>query len=136
LEAGLIPIICVGEVSRDESGSHLDVLKQQIKNSLKEVTIKTAPKIIIAYEPIWAIGATEPMKNEDIFEASIFVKKVCSDLFGAEVGVKITVLYGGSVNRLNAPDIIVVGKVDGLLVGRESINAPGFVALLRAVDVV
>ena len=136
LDVGIIPVICVGEKVRDESGSHLEGLKQQIKASLKDVSHAHASKMVIAYEPVWAIGASEPMKNEEIFEASLFVKKVCGDLFGPEIGVKTTVLYGGSVNRLNAPDIISIGKVDGLLVGRESINAPGFTALLKAVDVI
>jgi len=134
LDAGLSPIVCVGEVVRDEAGDYLNVLKNQIKNSLVNVEAKSAGKIVLAYEPVWAIGATEPMKNDDIYESSLFVKKVFSDIFGPEAGVKVKVLYGGSVNYRNAGDIVRVGKVDGLLVGRESVNAPGFVELLKAVD--
>jgi len=134
LEAGLSPIVCVGEVSRDETGDYLAVLKNQIKNSLANVEAKSIGDIILAYEPVWAIGATEPMKNEDIYESSLFVKKVFSDIFSPEAGVKVRVLYGGSVNYRNAGDIIRIGKVDGLLVGRESVNVPGFVELLKAVD--
>lgn len=134
LDAGLSPIICVGEASRDEAGSYLETLKSQIKQSLADIPAKFASDIVLAYEPIWAIGAQEAMKNEDIYESSLFVKKVFSDMFGPEAGVKVQVLYGGSVNYRNAPDIIAIGKVDGLLVGRESVNAPGFVELLKAVD--
>jgi triosephosphate isomerase len=76
------------------------------------------------------------MRPEDIREMSIFVKKIFADMFGPDAGLKVRVLYGGSVNYRNAPDIMFVGKVDGLLVGRESVNAPGFVALLKAVDAV
>jgi triosephosphate isomerase len=65
---------------------------------------------------------------------SIFVKKIFADLFGPDAGLKVKVLYGGSVNYRNAPEIMTIGKVDGLLVGRESVNAPGFIALLKAVD--
>lgn len=136
LDAGLSPIVCVGEASRDEAGAYLDILKNQIKQSLADVPAKFSKDIVLAYEPIWAIGAQEAMKNEDIYEASLFVKKVFSDLFGPDAGVKAQVLYGGSVNYRNAPDIIAIGKVDGLLVGRESVNAPGFVELLKAVDMV
>jgi triosephosphate isomerase (TIM) len=134
IDAGLVPIVCVGEVARDESGAYLDVLKNQIKHSFADVPLASAKSIILAYEPVWAIGAAEPMKNEDIHESSIFVKKVFSDIFGADAGLKVRVLYGGSVNYRNAPDIISIGMVDGLLVGRESVNAPGFVGLLKAVD--
>ncbi|HTK33208.1 MAG TPA: triose-phosphate isomerase [Candidatus Paceibacterota bacterium] len=136
LEAGLSPIICVGETSRDEAGTYLETLKNQIKQSLADIPPKFASNIILAYEPVWAIGAQEAMKNEDIYESSLFVKKIFSDIFGPEAGVKAKVLYGGSVNYRNAPDIIAIGKVDGLLVGRESVNAPGFVELLKAVDLV
>ncbi len=134
IDAGLSPIVCVGELVRDEAGAYLEVLKNQIKHSLADVPLASVKSIVLAYEPIWAIGAPEPMKNEDIHESSIFVKKVFSDIFGVEAGLKVRVLYGGSVNYRNAPDIISYGKVDGLLVGRESVNSPGFVELLKAVD--
>ena len=136
LETGLIPVVCVGETVRDEAGVYLETLKNQIKNSFADIASKFASDIVLAYEPVWTIGATEPMKNEDIHESSIFVKKVFSDIFGPDAGIKVKVLYGGSVNYRNAPDIISIGKVDGLLVGRESVNAVGFVELLKAVDAV
>ncbi len=135
IEAGLTPIVCVGEASRDiEGASHYDVLKEQIKNSFAGVPKRVGRDIILAYEPVWAIGAKESMLPEQIYEMSLFVKKVFSDAFGAETAVEVTVLYGGSVNYRNAADIISIGKVDGLLVGRESLNTVGFVELLKAVD--
>ena len=136
LASHMSPIVCVGEIVRDEAGAYLETLKNQIKNSLADIAPKFAGDIVLAYEPVWAIGAQEAMKNEDIHESSLFVKKVFSDIFGPEAGIKVKVLYGGSVNYRNAPDIISIGKVDGLLVGRESVNAPGFVELLKAVDAV
>ncbi len=134
LDAGLTPIICVGEKVRDENGAYLETLKEQIKNSLGNIAKKHSRDIIIAYEPVWAIGAKDAMQPADIYETSIFVKKVCADIFGPESAIKISVLYGGAVNPLNAADIIKTGKVDGLLVGRESVNMVGFVELLRAVE--
>ena len=74
------------------------------------------------------------MNSEQIYEMSLFVKKVFSDVFSPESAVKVMVLYGGAVNSRNAADIISVGKVDGLLVGRESLNTVGFAELLKAVD--
>ncbi len=137
LEAGLRAIVCVGENTRDnENGSHFDFLKEQIKNTFALVPKKYSKEIILAYEPVWAIGAKEAMNPEQIYEMSLFVKKVFADVYSPESAMKIMVLYGGSVNFRNASDIIKTGQVDGLLVGRESINIPGFVELLKAVDLV
>jgi triosephosphate isomerase len=135
LEAGLIPVVCVGENARDvEGGSHFEFLKQQIKDTFALVPKKDAKEIIVAYEPVWAIGAAEPMVSDQIYEMVIFVRKVLSDIFDAGSAMKIKVLYGGSVNAGNAADIINIGKVDGFLVGRESVSLIGFTDLLKVVD--
>ncbi len=136
LDGGMIAVVCVGEATRDEGGVYLEGLKNQVKNSFMDIPKKYVGDIVIAYEPIWAIGAKEAMLTEQIYETSLFVKKVFADLFGAQNGLRLKVLYGGAVNFRNAMDIISIGKVDGLLVGRESVNAPGFVELLKAVDIV
>lgn len=135
LEAGMRPIVCVGEAVHDSQGMYLETLKNQIKNSLSKVPKKLFKEIIVAYEPVWAIGAKEPMEAPMIEEMAIFIKKVLSDLADQDSARSIPILYGGSINFRNAPDIMTRGKVDGLLVGRESVNAPGFVELLKAVDV-
>ncbi|OHA17312.1 MAG: triose-phosphate isomerase [Candidatus Taylorbacteria bacterium RIFCSPHIGHO2_02_FULL_45_28] len=134
IEAGMNAVVCVGERVRDDGGGYLETLKSQIKNSLADVPSSLAKNIIIAYEPVWAIGAKEAMMPEQIYEMSLFVKKVFSDIFSQNQAMKTLVIYGGSVNFRNAREIITVGKVDGLLVGRESVNTPGFVELLKAVD--
>ena len=128
------PIVCVGEKVRDENGQYLETLKEQIKNCFADVPLNKANKIVIAYEPVWAIGAQEAMSPEQIYETSLFVKKVFADIFGQESAMKVKILYGGSVNFRNAADIVKIGKVDGLLVGRESVNVSGFNELLKAVD--
>ncbi|OHA31130.1 MAG: triose-phosphate isomerase [Candidatus Taylorbacteria bacterium RIFCSPLOWO2_01_FULL_44_26] len=134
LESGMTPILCVGENSRDEGGAYLEVLKEQIKNSLFGIAKRHSRDIVLAYEPVWAIGAKEAMRPEQIYEMSLFIKKVFADMFGADSGMKVRVLYGGSVNTRNAFDIITVGKVDGLLVGRDSVNISDFLELLKIVD--
>ena len=134
IDSNLIPILCIGEKERDAGGSYLNILKEQIKNSLNKVTKKSIGKLIIAYEPLWAIGAKEAMTPADVHEMGLFIKKVLSDLYGHSEAVSTKILYGGSVNFRNAADIIVQGKVNGLLVGRESINSAGFVELLKTVD--
>lgn len=136
IESGMTAIVCIGEKTRDENGAHLDFLKNQIKETFLDIGRDLAKKIIIAYEPVWAIGAKESMVPEQVYEMSIFIRKVMSDIFDQETGMKIKILYGGSVNFRNAGEIIKLGKVDGLLVGRESVNMPGFRELLKAVDAV
>jgi len=134
LESGMTAIVCVGEKSRDENGGHFEFLKNQIKGSFTGIAEDKVKHIVIAYEPVWAIGAKEAMVPSDVNEMSIFVKKTFADIFGAEAGLKLKVLYGGAVNFRNAGEIVRSGRVDGLLVGRESVNMPGFVELLKAVD--
>lgn len=135
LDEGLKPVVCVGEKERDlEKGSHYDFLKEQINETFVNVPKKYAKDIILAYEPVWAIGANESMATDLIYEMVLFVRKVFSDIFDPKVALKVPVLYGGSVNFKNAGDIIVTGKVDGLLVGRESVNVTGFIELLKVVD--
>jgi len=136
LDNGIKPILCIGEKERNEDGSHLDYVKDQIKNSLNNVNKKNINDLLVAYEPIWAIGAKEAMDAPSIYEMSLFIKKVLSDIYGQESAIATPILYGGSVNFRNASEIFVTGKVDGLLVGRESVNPPGFVELLKVVDAI
>jgi len=136
VEAGLTAVVCVGEKARDENGSHLEFLKNQITETLSNIKQDKAMNIILAYEPVWAIGAKEAMVPEQIYEMSLFVKKVFSDIFNTEAGHKVKVLYGGSVNFRNAGEIIRISKVGGLLVGRESVNMSGFRELIKAVDAI
>lgn len=135
LEAGIHPILCVGESVRDAHALYLETLKNQIKNSLANVPKRLLDQIIVAYEPVWAIGAKEAMDPAVIEEMSIFIKKVLADIGDHQAATSTPILYGGSINFRNAPDIMSRGKVDGLLVGRESVNTPGFIELLKAVDV-
>ncbi len=135
LEVGLKPVVCIGEAMRDpESGIHFDFLREQMRKTFNNIPKKYAKDIVLAYEPVWAIGATEPMLPDQIYETVIFIRKIFSDIFDAKLAMKVPVLYGGSVNYRNAESILLTGKVDGLLVGRESVNITGFSELLKVVD--
>ena len=134
VSAGICPIVCIGEAVHDADGAYLSIIKEQLKNSLAGVPKSAASKLVIAYEPIWAIGAKEAMKPEQVREMAIFIKKTVADLFGHDAAIDLPILYGGSVNWRNASEIIRVGEVQGLLVGRESVNVPGFIELAKAVD--
>jgi triosephosphate isomerase len=136
VKAGLHPILCVGEKVRDDHGEYLHFLRSQIVNSLGKLTKKYLSKVIIAYEPVWAIGQSEDkaMKPTDIHETSLFIRKVLADLYGPAVAVSTPILYGGSVTANNAKEMITLGEVQGLLVGRESLNPKKFGELLKNVD--
>ncbi len=136
IKAGLLPILCIGEKERDIHGEYLHFLRKQIIESLGKLPKRFLEKLVIAYEPIWAIGKSEEgaMKPADIHETSIFIKKVLAEIYEKKAAVSVPILYGGAVSYKNAKDIIVQGEVQGLLVGHESLNVKRFGELLKNVD--
>ena len=136
VNAGLKAILCVGEKERPDEASHLNFVANQIKESLSGVSVKSADNIIIAYEPVWAIGdgSKGPASPEDALEMSIFIKKVLTGIFGKKKADAVPILYGGSVDSGNAREFMEKGAMDGLLVGRESLNPKGFSDILRIAE--
>lgn len=136
ISAGLKMILCVGEKERPDEASHLNFVANQVKESLKGVSAKSAGNIIIAYEPVWAIGdgSKGPASPEDALEMSIFIKKVLTEIFGKKKADAVPILYGGSVDPGNAREFLEKGAMDGLLVGRESLNPKGFSDILRIAE--
>lgn len=133
LGAGLVPIICVGESVRDESHSYFNLVKSQLEECLAGVSRNSISKIIIAYEPIWAISSTANRKDAtsaDSLEMAIFIRKILSDKFGKEAS-SVRIIYGGSANEKDAEDFLRNGGVDGLLPGRASLDALKFVKIVK-----
>jgi triosephosphate isomerase len=118
---GVRPIICIGEKERNANGTHLTTIEGQLKTALHTVGEKDFAKVIIAYEPVWAIGAASAMEPTDIHEMVMYIKKFLSTLYG-KVAWETLVLYGGSVGKENAESIFKIGNVDGLLIGRQSLS--------------
>lgn len=131
MEAKMTPILCVGEQERSQSGEHFTFVKEQLRVGLADVSPAKLSKVIIAYEPVWAIGASSAMQPREMHEMSIFIRKMIVERFG-ESGMNITVLYGGSVDAKNAPDMLRNGDVKGFLVGRVSVDSKAFGELLQA----
>lgn len=128
------PIFCIGESSRDGDGNFLSFLEDQIKKGLNGVAKTQLKNIVIAYEPLWAIGknAQREATREEFVEVKIFIKKVISDLYDSKSAHGIKIIYGGSISSNNAKSFLDAGA-DGLLVGRDSINIKKFEALLDAI---
>lgn len=136
LEAGLSVIICIGESIRDAHANYLEIIKTQLTSAFTEVSLKQLPQMIVAYEPVWAIGKDSkgPMTPRDLHEMTIFIKKVLSEIYDQKTAMKTQILYGGSVNAETAGDLVRDGEVSGLLVGRESVSPEGFSGILQVVD--
>lgn len=132
--AGLTIILCIGESDRDhKNGTHLAFLTKQLESALMGVVKGKLSKIVIAYEPIWAIGKSkeDAMNGDELHETVLFIKKVIAKNFGKNFALKVPILYGGSVEKGNTKALLTEGMVDGLLVGHASLSASEFNEILR-----
>ncbi len=132
--AGLTAVLCVGEQERDSAnGTHFTLVAAQLTSALQTVAPKAAAKLVVAYEPVWAIGksANEAMRPADLREMVIFIRKTLADILGRTAGVRVPILYGGSVEGENASQLLHEGGVSGFLVGRASANADSFLEILK-----
>ncbi len=136
IKHGLTAVICVGENERDIRGNYLTVLESQIRESLAGITRAKLESVVIAYEPVWAIGksADEAMTPATLHETTLFIKKILVSMYGRKPGTAVRVLYGGSVESKNATSLIQEGTVDGFLVGHASVDAKEFKAIIASVD--
>ena len=132
IEAGLVAIICIGETEAERrAGETLDVLARQLAGSVPNRA--SGETVVIAYEPVWAIGSGLTPSIEDVGEAHAFIRDTLTQRFG-ETAAGIRLLYGGSVKPGNARDLLGVDHVDGALVGGASLKAEDFLAICRAYE--
>jgi triosephosphate isomerase len=134
LKYNLIPILCVGERERDEEMKYLSFIKEQLIGDLKSIPGSKLKNIIIAYEPVWAIGknAKREATPEESLEMVIFIKKVLSDIYGMKAINGLRILYGGSVHPKNSKEFSINGGVSGFLVGRDSLDPKKFNEIIKA----
>jgi len=126
-------IFCFGEVLEDrKSDNHFSVVESQIKNGLFHLEAAAWKNIVLAYEPVWAIGTGETASPEQAQEMHAFIRKIVADKYNAEVAENVSVLYGGSVNPGNAKEIFSKEDVDGGLIGGAALNADNFIALVKS----
>ena len=130
LAAGLKVILCVGEnLDEREAGKHFDVCEAQIKNVLYNFTAEDMKSIIVAYEPVWAIGTGKTATSEQAEEIHAFIRKTIADKFGAQVADDTTILYGGSCKPSNAKELFAQPDIDGGLIGGASLKADDFIQI-------
>lgn len=133
-KAGLTPIVCVGEtLAQYEAGQTADVVSRQTRLGLQGVSAEFAPRIVVAYEPVWAIGTGKASSGENAQGVhGGVIRPVLNELFGAETAQAIRILYGGSVTSANAAEFFSQPDIDGALVGGASLKADEFPAIARA----
>jgi triosephosphate isomerase len=132
LKAGITPIVCVGETLVErEAGKTLDVIGSQMKNGLKNISTTQAAQLVIAYEPVWAIGTGKTATPEIAQEVHGFIRSQVKDLFGPEIAGAIRILYGGSVKPDNIDVLMAQADIDGALVGGASLDVTSFERIIR-----
>lgn len=132
LEAGLTPIVCVGEVLEErEAGLTEDILRRQCVRAFHAISGKKAAKLVIAYEPVWAIGTGKTATPQLASEAHQLIRSESGKALGEELAAKLRILYGGSVKPENAKALMSEEEIDGALVGGASLDAKSFAAIVK-----
>ncbi|WP_456426669.1 triose-phosphate isomerase [Rhodocaloribacter sp.] len=129
----LVPILCVGEtLAQRDAGKENDVVQAQVEHGLAGLTVKDAGEIVVAYEPVWAIGTGRTASPEQAQTMHAFIRGLLINWFGEEIGFGIQILYGGSVKPGNAAELFAQTDVDGGLIGGASLKADDFAAIVAA----
>ncbi|WP_146456056.1 triose-phosphate isomerase [Rubripirellula tenax] len=132
LAGNLVPIVCVGETLEDrEAGNTEKVVETQLRGSLEGLDEARAAGVVIAYEPVWAIGTGKTASPEQAEEVHAFIRKLLGELFGADVAGQIRIQYGGSVKPGNAKELLGQPNIDGALVGGASLKIEDFMGIIN-----
>jgi len=133
LENGLTPIFCIGEILPErEAGKQNEVVKTQIEESLFDLSAEDFGKIVLAYEPVWAIGTGKTATSEQAQEMHAFIRQIIAGKYGAVVADETSILYGGSANAGNAKELFSNPDVDGGLIGGASLKVETFLPIVEA----
>ena len=133
LENDIVPIVCCGELLEErKAGKHTQVVQQQIEEALFGLQPAEFERVIIAYEPVWAIGTGETATPAQAEEMHAFIRSLVEKKYGTEMAYNTYILYGGSCNAKNAADLFMQEDVDGGLIGGASLKAEDFIAIIQA----
>jgi triosephosphate isomerase len=134
LKNKLTPVICIGERERDTHGNFFGFVENQVKALSQVLSATDIKKVVIAYEPIWAIGTGKTATASDVKEMQLFLFATLTKLYDKPTAQKVTLLYGGSVKPDNAKELHKEGGMSGFLVGGASLKAEDFLAIIKATD--
>lgn len=135
LVSNLLPIVCVGEsLEIRERNEHLSFVERQLKNSVFGLNAEDITKVVIAYEPVWAIGTGKTASPEQAQEMHAHIRKVLASAYSPEIADQLSILYGGSVKPSNAAEIFSKEDVDGGLIGGASLNASDFISIIQSIS--
>ena len=133
LANGLTPIFCIGEVLEErEAGKHFEVVKTQIEDALFDLSAEDFSKLILAYEPVWAIGTGKTATDDQAQEIHAYIRSVIEGKYGKEVAENTSILYGGSCKPSNAKALFAKPDVDGGLIGGAALKADSFMGIVEA----
>jgi triosephosphate isomerase len=132
LKRKLVPVVCIGEKSRDAQGQFFNFIEAQIRSLVAGLSAAALQKIVIAYEPIWAIGTGVNATADDVKEMQLFIVSTLTKLFERKVAEKVRLIYGGSVRESNARAIYEEGGMSGFLVGGSSLKGSDFNSIIQA----
>jgi triosephosphate isomerase len=133
LKNGMTPIYCCGEVLAErQAEKHFDVVRNQVSEALFHLGKEAVSQVIIAYEPVWAIGTGVTASSAQAQEMHAFIRSLLADKYGDDVSQEISILYGGSCNAQNAAELFANTDVDGGLIGGASLKAADFVAIVNS----
>jgi triosephosphate isomerase len=134
LANGLKAIVCVGETLAERKDNiTFEVIGIQVKRAFKDITAEQMANVVIAYEPVWAIGTGETATNEQAEEVCMFIRGLIAELYGTDVANGITIQYGGSMNAKNAEALLAMDNIDGGLIGGASLKAEDFTVIVDSV---
>ena len=132
LKHALLPIFCIGETLQErETGIHFDVIKKQLSEGVFHLDASEFAKLVIAYEPVWAIGTCVTASSEQAQEIHVFIRNEIAAKYGQSIADSMTILYGGSCNPKNAAELFSQADIDGGLIGGASLKSRDFVDIAR-----
>jgi triosephosphate isomerase (TIM) len=134
IKSNVTAVVCVGEKQRDTQGNYYSIVEAQLRSALAAVPKNKLKQLVIAYEPVWAIGTGKNATPEDVYEMKLFIQKVIVGRYGRPALKTVRIIYGGSVKKDNADILMKIGRVDGFLVGGASLKPKEFIAIINSAE--
>ncbi|MFA5994225.1 MAG: triose-phosphate isomerase [Parcubacteria group bacterium] len=135
LKADLCPILCVGETLEERESDHtMQVITNQVTEALQAVNSAKVKRVIIAYEPIWSVGTDVVPSSNEIMSAKLLIRKILHELVGKRSAEEVPIIYGGNVNSQTVEQVCLESEVDGVLVGRESLEPKEFIKIAEIIN--